>query len=342
MIPGGYMRRLFCLLLLVPLALVLVCVRPGAGQAAPAGGGQDAPWRIRFLEAAVVQGDRVLLGEVAVPMGDMPAGMWDDLARRELWPSPPRQGKAVNMTRPRLQEAVMQSMKDLAPYCLFPGSMALQRGGALVGKEAVQRLVANELGPHLTALPGEAALTDYRLPQYVFLEHAGQELVLEAPRKVAAGRLSLRLLVREMDGAVRQKLTGSVFIDCWADVPCAAAGMNRDDLLEHTKVTFKRMNLASLRGRPWDGLGGPWRLTRPVSIAQVIYQQDVAHIPTVRKGSIVTVLYEGKSVRLSLQAEALADGAAGESIPVRNLQSKRELYAQIRDGSTVTVTATVP
>ncbi len=321
--------------------LALLCAFAPAASAAsrPAQGDTIEPWRIRFLEAAVVQGDHVLLGEVAVPLGDMPPGKWEEIARRSLWPAPPEGGRPVNMTRPRLQEAVMATMRDLAPYCLFPGSMALQRGGVLIGKVPIQRMVESELAPYLAALPGESVLRDYRLPSQVFLGHAGQELVLEPPRKAAPGRLSLRLMVREMDGSIKQKLTGSVFIDCFAEVPVSVTPMNRDDLLEHSKLTYKRVNLATLRGEPWDGRGGPWRITRPIPVDQVIYQSDVAHVPTVRKGSIVTLLYEGKSVRLSVQAEAMADGAAGENIPVRNMQSKREVYGMVRDSGTVTVSA---
>lgn len=294
-------------------------------------------WRIRFLDAAVVQGDNVRLGEIAVPVGAIPAGKWEEISQRELWPSPPKVGKAVNMTRPRLQEAVMKTMRDLAPYCLFPGSMALQRGGVLVNKEAIQSMVENELRPHLGTLPGEGMLKDFRLPQYVFMEHAGQNLTLDPIKKLTPGRQSLRLSVKEMDGQVKQKLTGSVMVDCWMNVPCAATALNRDDLLDVSKVTFRRMNLATLRGEPWDGRGGALRLTRPIGVDQVIYKQDVTHVPTIRKGTIITLLYEGSAVRLSLQAEALADGVTGETIPVRNLQSKKEVYGLIRDSSTVLV-----
>ena len=318
------------------LACGLTLWAAAARGAAPPG--QAEPWRIRFLEAAVVQGDNVRLGEVAVPIGDMPPGRWEELSGRELWPSPPA-GKAVNMTRPKLQEAVKRTMNDLAPFCLFPGSMALQRGGVLVGKEAIHHMVQSEMAPYLGTLPGEASLTDFRLPQYVFLGHAGQQLVLEPLKKVTPGRLSLRLLVKEMDGVVKQKLTGSVLVDCWAEVPSTVVPIQRDELLDHTKITFKRVNLATLRAEPWDGRGGPWRVTRPIGIEQVIYKSDVAHIPTVRKGSIVTLIYEGPTVRLTTQVEALADGSAGETIPVRNVQSRKEVYALIRDASTVTVTA---
>ena len=327
--------RLFCILLLA-LAAVSVVPARSTGAASDAGEAKQV-WRIRFLEAAVVQGPNVRLGEVAVPVGDVPPGVWESLAQRDLWPSPDERSRAVNMTRPRLQEAVMHTMRDLAPNCLFPGSMVLQRGGVLIGKEDIQRLAQSQLVPYLAPLPGESMLKDFRLPQFVFLEHEGQSLELEEPRKVAPGRLSLRFLVKEMDGSIRQRLTGTVFVDCLADVPAAVSAMNKEELLEHSKVTFKRVNLAQLRGEPWDGRGGPWRLARPIAPGQIILQSDLAHIPTVRKGSRVTLLYEGKNVRLTLQAEALSDGSAGETIPVRNLQSRKEIYGLVRDSSTVVV-----
>ena len=335
--PGLYLQARLILaasLLLILLLGQLATVRH-VQAAAP-----EEPWRIRFLDAAIVSGPTVTLGEVAVPVGSIPPGKWEELAKRNLWPSPPEGNRAVNMTRPRLQEAVMSTMRDLAPYCLFPGGMAIQRGGKLVGKEAIQHMVSREMTSLLAALPGEAVLRDFRLPEYVFLEHSGQELALEPQRKITPGRISLRLLVHEMDGSARQRLTGSVFLDCWAAVPCSTAILNRDDLLDHSRVTFKRMNLANLRGQPWDGLGGPWRVVRPIAVDQVIYQNDLNYLPTVSKGTTVTLVYVGKNIRLTMKAEAMADGMAGESILLRNLQSRKEIYGVVRDVGTVLVNAT--
>ncbi|MDR2489069.1 MAG: flagellar basal body P-ring formation chaperone FlgA [Desulfovibrio sp.] len=320
------------------LLLLALAQAPSAAEAPPRAGMADDAWRIRFLDAAIVDGPMVTLGEVAVPVGNIPPGKWEELARRSLWPSPPEGGRAVNMTRPKLQEAVMRTMQDLAPYCLFPGGMAIQRGGKLIGKEGVQAMISRGMAPLLASLRGEALLKDFRLPQYVFMEHAGQELILEPLHKIAPGRIGLRLLVREMDGSVKQRLTGSVFLDCWVEAPCSTVILNRDDLLDHNKVTFKRVNLANVRGEPWDGLGGPWRVVRPVAPDQIIYRNDIAYLPTVRKGAAVTLIYEGKNIRLSARAEALADGMAGESIPVRNLQSRKEIYGVVRDAVTIMIT----
>lgn len=305
-------------------------------------GTAQVPWRIRFLEAAIVSGPMVRLGEVAVPVGDMPPQKWQELAARELWPSPPQEKKAVNMTRPRLQEAVVQTMNDLAPYCLFPGSLAIQRGGALYTREQIRNVTVSNITPALAGLSGEASLSDFRLPSYVFTAHDGQTLEAEPPKKISAGRMNIRLLVREIDGSITQKISASVFVDCWVEAPAASAAMNRDDVLEPGKVTFVRTNLAHLRGGAiWDGRGGPWRVMRPIGVDQVIYQSDLSNIPTVKKGNTVTLVYEGKTLRLTVSGEAMADGVSGESIPVRNTQSKKQIYGVVRDAGTVVVSAGV-
>ena len=301
----------------------------------------QVPWRIRFLEAAVINGPYVLLGEIAVPVGDMPPQQWRELSQRALWPAPQQEKKPMNMTRPRLQEAVVQTMNDLAPYCLFPGSLAIQRGGAVFTREQIQNVAINHLTPALAVLPGEASFDDFRLPAYIFTAHEGQSLEAEPPKKISAGRMNFRLLVRELDGSVTQRISASAFVNCWTEAPAASAPLNRDDVLTPETVTFTRINLAHTRGEVWDGRGGPWRIVRPIGADQVIYQSDLGHIPTIRKGNTITLVYEGKSLRLTVPGEAMADGVPGESIPVRNIQSRKQIFGIVRDANTVLVNASL-
>jgi flagella basal body P-ring formation protein FlgA len=309
---------------------------PGTREAlAPAA--ETTPWRIRFLDAAVVQGERVRLGEVASPVGDMPERLWREYSLRELWPSPPENSKAVSMTRPRLQEAVVATMNDLAPFCLFPGSLALQRGGVVIGKDEVQARVVKSLTPLLGGVDGEASFKDFRIPQQIFLKHSGQTVEVVPQKKVEPGRVNFRIVVSELDGSAVQRISGSVFMDVWANVPCAAVPLNKGDIIGPASITHTRVNLALHRGEPWDGRGGSWRAVRPIGLNQVISRSDIGHIPTVTKGSAVTLLYESKSIRLVVPAEALSDGVAGESIPVRNRESKKEVYGVVHDAQTILV-----
>ena len=57
----------------------------------------------------------------------------------------------------------------------------------------------------------------------------------------------------------------------------------------------------------------------------------------VRRGAVVNLVYARGAVRLVVKAEALADGGTGDTVPVRNLQTKKQVYAEIVDADTVQV-----
>lgn len=332
-VNAGRRRRTLLMALVALMTLIAVVSLPVAasGDDYPQGG-----WRLKIKDAAVVRGEHVLLGEIAEPIGPIPRDTWDKLSGAALWPSPPA-GKPMNMTRPKIQQAMAHYAGELSSLCMYPASMTIQQGGAVMDSDAMRNLVVKTLTPQIRNLPGEASLQDFRLPPALFLPRDGQTAELEGPVDLVPGRLSLRIAVRDIDGSVVRRVTGTVFLDLWAEVPTAAAPLNKDEVLGPERVTFSRKNLAHIKGIIWDGRGGPWRMQRPVVAGQPIMQTDVAVIPMVQKGASVTMVYQGRNFTVSMPGVALADGAHGESIPVRNLQSKKELRATVRDGLTVVV-----
>lgn len=331
------MFRLAQIIILLLLAAMLgQALTAGAMASAGLNFSKDTEWRVRLFEAAVVQGESVLLGEIAAPSGPMPAGLWEQLKGLELWLAPEEEGRPQNLTRPKLQQAMVATLgKSFAVLCLYPQSMTIQRGGKLYDAPSVQELVVKTLTPQLAALPGEASFSDFRLPGNIFVASKSQSLTLESPAKVAPGRLSLSFSVREADGGVTRRLTGTVFVDCWAPVACVTSPVNKGEVLGADVITYKRKNLAYLRDEPWDGVGGPWQAARNIGLDQPILKNDLTYVPTMKRGRVVTLVFESGNVRLAAKVEALADGVGGETIPVRNLQSKRQVYAVVQDENTV-------
>jgi flagellar basal body P-ring formation protein FlgA len=106
-------------------------------------------------------------------------------------------------------------------------------------------------------------------------------------------------------------------------VPCAARVLNRGDMLEPALVGFARKNLAYMARTPWDGRGLPLRMTTAVGEGQPISADAVESIPVVAKGQILTLVYAGKSLKLTVPVESMEDGGIGTTIRVRNMQSRR-------------------
>ena len=311
-----------------------------APLAAPPAAGDQLPmleqgdWRLKVAPAAVTNTDSVLLGDIAAPLGHMDPALWSDLKSRRLWPAPPEEGKPLQINRSRLSQALRQSLgNELAARCILPTSLVIQRGGLVFREDDLRSYVVKSLTPQLSAMPGEAELNEFRLPDYIFLAHNQQRVQLE-PGKLTPGRVPLRFAVQEADGTVLRRVSGTVNLTLWITVPAASRPLGKGDALTPEAVTFMRINAGQLRDLPWDGHGGPWQVTRSLITGEPILQSDLVSQLMVRRGTILTLIYVRGNLRMTTQAEALADGEPGATIPVRNLQTKKQIYATVKDGST--------
>lgn len=312
-----------------------LAVPPASGDQLPML--EQGEWRLKVAPAAVTNTDSVLLGDIAAPLGHMDPALWSDLKSRRLWPAPPEEGKPLQINRSRLSQALRQSLgNELAARCILPTSLVIQRGGLVFREDDLRSYVVKSLTPQLSAMPGEAELNEFRLPEYIFLAHSQQRVQLE-PGKLTPGRVPLRFAVQEADGTVLRRVSGTVNLTLWITVPAASRPLGKGDALTPEAVTFMRINASQLRDLPWDGHGGPWQVTRSLITGEPILQSDLASQLMVRRGTILSLIYTRGNLRMTTQAEALADGEPGATIPVRNLQTKKQIYATVKDGSTVEI-----
>lgn len=308
---------------------------PAPGEQLPMLGESD--WRLKVASAAVTNNDMVRLGEIVTPIGQMDRALWNDLSQRELWPAPPEEGKPLQINRSKLSQVLHQALgKEYAGRCILPSSLVIQRGGLVFREDDLRSYVVKSLTPQLAAMPGEAELTDFRLPEYIFLAHSGQRVQLE-PGKLSPGRVALRFAVQEADGTTLRRVAATANLTLWVTVPAAGRPLSKGETLSPEAVTFMRVNAGQLKDVPWDGQGGPWQVIRSVGTGEPILQSDLVNRLTVRRGNILTLRYERGNVQMTIQAEALADGEPGATIPVRNLQTKKQVYATVKDGSTVEI-----
>lgn len=297
----------------------------------------EGDWRIKILPAAITNSENVLLGDIATPIGALPPGLWEELKNRELWPAPPQDSKPLQINKTKLSQALRQALgNDYTAHLILPTSLVIQRGGVVFREDDLRNYVIRSLGPQLAAMPGEAELGDFRLPEYIFLSHAGQQVQLE-PGKLAPGRVPLRFAIQEADGNVLRRVAGTAKLTLWITAPAAARPLNKGETLDPAAVTFMRMNASQMKDVPWDGQGGPWQVIRTIGTGEPILQSDLASKSMVRRGNILTLIFSRGNLHMTIQAEALADGEPGQTIPVRNLQTKKQVYATVKDGSTVTI-----
>ena len=297
-------------------------------------------WRIKIMDAAVVNGANVRLGEIAEPLGNYPQAEWEKLKNKELWPSPQELGKPMSISKNKLKEQIRGYLGDTERICIYPSSLALQQGGALVREGDLRGLVVKYLTNNLMGLPGEVNFSDIKTPAYIFLSSSQQQVVPSMVSKVSSGRMSLRFEVLDIDGTPLRRYTGSAFVDLWVNVPCASTPLNKDDQIDVDKIVFMRKNMAHIRGNledVWDGRGGPYRVMRSIGSEQVIYTADLSGVPTVRRGRTVNLIYNKGNIKLTVTAQAQDDAGLGDVITVRNMQSKKLVSATVQSADTVLI-----
>lgn len=299
------------------------------------------PWAVagdRLLLAAAVCVDSpvISLSQLARAEGEGAAQALARIGNEPLLAAPKFDGARANLSGPKLRELIIARFGADLPEIVVPEQIQVQRGGQVVDGLAVRPLIDKVLTQALAQFEGEVEIRDYHMADYFFIPETTSVQIRVIPVGTPApGRISLRLEAVDQAGKVVRAFTGTVFVDVWKAVPCAARVLNRGDILEPGLVTFARKNLAFMSRLPWDGRGLPLRMAAAVGAEQVILASAVEPIPVIQKGASVTLVYEGRTLRLSVPAESLEDGSIGSVIRVRNMQSKKIIAARVLDAETV-------
>lgn len=303
-----------------------------------AGAALAATDRLIVPEAVCVDEAVITLAHLARAEGERSSALLARIGDTPLLAAPGFNGAKANLNGPRLRALIVQRLGSQVAGIQIPPQVIVQRGGQVLESRTLWPEIAKILTKALASYDGEVQTRDYRMADSLFVtEKAPVQLRARLANTAAPGRNSLRLEAVTENGRVVQSFTGTVFADVWKTVPCAARVLNRGDILTPELVTFVRKNLAYL-GRPaWDGLGMPLRMVAAVGAEQIISSTMVEPVPVVSRGQLLNLVYAGKTLKLSVPAESLEEGAMGAIIRVRNTQSRNVVAARVVDAETVQV-----
>lgn len=130
-----------------------------------------------------------------------------------------------------------------------------------------------------------------------------------------------------------------VRVSLFAEVVVAARPLARNSALAQTDLKLERRDLARLHNGYFTdpaALVGK-KLTRPVPLNAALTDSQIREPLAVRRGQRVTLVATGSGIEVRMGGEALADGAAGDRIRVRNSSSRRVVDGIVQDAGTVQV-----
>lgn len=80
---------------------------------------------------------------------------------------------------------------------------------------------------------------------------------------------------------------------------------------------------------PADVVGRDYVFARAIPAGRALTWRDISRRALVQKGRMVEVVAVDGALVVSMKALALQDGASGDTVRVRNVESKREFVAKV-------------
>ena len=134
-----------------------------------------------------------------------------------------------------------------------------------------------------------------------------------------------------VDGLPVRRVPLNVRLEHWVDAWQTQGSLARQAAVSPSQLTVTAVDTLRERGEliyADQDLRG-YETARPLSPGTVLTWRHLARRPAVRQGAQVDVTAREGLLAITLRAQALEDGAIGDFIRVRNLQSRREFRAQI-------------
>jgi flagella basal body P-ring formation protein FlgA len=142
--------------------------------------------------------------------------------------------------------------------------------------------------------------------------------------------------------STRREILGSwqapVSAHVWREVWVAKSPLRKDQLFSDADVGRERRDILTVR----DALlqaepEGSLQIVDNIQAGNPIYQRSVRPRPVVFRGQVVEAQLLDGAMTVSLKAEVLENGAPGQMVRLRNVQSRREFRGKVRNDQTVVI-----
>lgn len=136
----------------------------------------------------------------------------------------------------------------------------------------------------------------------------------------------------------------SVQAKVWRDIWIAQTALKRGQLLSDAPITRERRDVLPLRETLFEldaanaGLEmHHLELTEPLQTGTPLLARSVKRRPVIRRGQLADARLASGTLHITLKVEALEDGVPGQTIRVRNPNSRRDLAGKVLDEQTLVI-----
>lgn len=280
---------------------------------------------------ATVTGRGIFLADIAMP----PEGHPTPVLR--LTDAPPA-GQALTITPARLNE-LLQTVAPALVTSNWLGAPVVRvtRRVRQLQEIELRELLVETLKKDTARIKGDVELRFNRPWTAVLVpDEPFSVRITEQPVAGLAASCILRFeLVNEKESFGSWQMP--VQARLWHDVWVARASILRGRVLEEAELTTERRDLLAnrelLTDLPPDP--GSWEINENLVAGAPLTRRALRGRPLVYRGQVVEGVVKDGNMAISLRVEALEDGQRGQTVRVRNPQSRRELRGKVQDEQTI-------
>ncbi len=316
------------------LFFMLPVVTLTGGMVRPASAGEDpSAWTLRTN--ATVTSAGVFLSEVALP----PAGVALPHVRIA---DAPAFGGSVVLSAAQLNPLILKSTR-LDPGTNWQGAtqVLVSRRARTLSEFDVQQLLTEKLAADFLSQGGELELRLKRSWEDVLIPDEPFELkIVQMPAQGISQVFSIRF---ELVGATETFGTWQtpVSASIWKEVWVVSRAMKREEVLQPNDLARERRDLLQARNlvavSDLEPAPNAWLLAENLAGGAPLNRWSLRRKPAIYRGQLADALVQNGPLTISLKVQVLEDAIPGQSVRIRNPNTKRELQGKVNDDQTISI-----
>lgn len=294
---------------------------------------ETTAWQLK--PAAAVTSAGIFLSDVVIP----PAGVTLPHTR---FADAPAFGATLPLTAANLNVAIQQATQ-LDPGTNWQGAaqvLVSRRSRALTEADVVELLTEKLTGEFL-AQGGELELrlkrpwVEAQIPDEPF-----EVKLTQMPAQGIAQVFSLRFELmsgQESFGPWQLAVGASLWKDVWVVARAVKRGevMSPEDLSRERRDVLVARNLVV--ADTFEVAANEWQLNETLAAGAPLNRWSLRRKPVVYRGQMADALVQHGSLTISLKVQVLEDAIPGQSVRIRNPNTKRELHGQVNHDQTISI-----
>lgn len=249
--------------------------------------------------------------------------------------SSPQPGKELALNAHQVVQRMTEEGVNLAQVGYFlPRVISVKRASRAISKDEVMEAIHS----YLRSSGEDAQLKDVSYNDDVFVSPGTLTLQARPFLNNNPGRLGFNLKA-SVDGVEAVAFAVNAAVDSWKEVPVAKRSIYKGSIVGEDDVVMARLNTSAI---PGDAAQDPKSIVgleahRNITSGEVFHREKLVTPIVVEVGSKVVMRYKTPAFEATATGVALEAGSIGQSIRIRNENSKKVISGTIIEAGLVGV-----